>query len=96
MELIGKLGAFLKSQLSESDGSVSNTRVCILLVISFASGWITALVTKVQAPVSLPELGAFIGQVGLYVGGICTTLYAVNVTKEVLKSRDQGSGIRGQ
>jgi hypothetical protein len=91
MVIITNLGAFLKEQLSERDGTASNTRVCILLVICFASGWITALVTKVHGPVSLPELGAFVGQVGLYVGGICTTLYTVNAAKDVLNNRAANS-----
>lgn len=83
---------FLRSMLSESDGSVSSTRVWIGLVIAFASGWITALVTKVHGPVTLPELGAFVGQVGLYVSGICTTLYGINVAKDVLNKRATGAG----
>jgi hypothetical protein len=45
--------AFLRSQLSEVDGTVSNTRVCVLLVIVFALGWVTALVSKVNRPVTV-------------------------------------------
>ena len=90
-KVIGIATGFLRSLLSESDGSVSNTRVCICVVIAFASGWVTALVTKVHGPVALPELGAFIGQLGLYVSGICTTLYGLNVAKDVLNKRAPGA-----
>jgi hypothetical protein len=89
--------AFLRSQFSESDGTVSNTRVSIFVVIAFASGWITALVVKVPRPVLLPELGAFVGQLGLYVTGICTTLYAVNKAADVLNHRAPATpGASGQ
>jgi len=71
MNFLDKAAGFLRSQLSESDGSASNTRVCIFLVIAFALGWITALVTKVKAPVTVREIGDMMGPLGMFVGTIC-------------------------
>lgn len=96
MSWLDKIGGFLRSQLSESDGTVSNTRVCILLVICSASGWVTALVSKVKGPVNLPELGGFVGSLGMYVSGICASLYAINKGAEAWKNRADRPQDEGQ
>ena len=85
----GKALGFVRSMLSEADGTVSNTRVCIVIVIAFASGWVTALVTKVRGPVSLPELAAFVGQLGMYVSAICASLYGINKFADAWKNRGE-------
>jgi len=78
---------FIRSWLSESDGSVSNTRICVALVITFALGWVTALVVKVHGPVSVSDVAALLGPLGLFVTGITGTLYAVNKAADVLNNR---------
>lgn len=82
-----KILAFLRSMVSEGDGSISNTRVCIVIVIAFASGWVTALVTKVRGPVALPELSVFVENLGVYVSGICLALYGTNRFADAWKNR---------
>ncbi len=62
---------FLRSMLSEADGSVSSARFCIVLVVVFSLGWVTALVFHDKR---LPDLGA----VGGYVTLVCGSLYAIN------------------
>ena len=46
---------FFRSMLSESDGNVSSARFCIVLVVVFSLGWVTALVLHDR---KLPDLGA--------------------------------------
>jgi hypothetical protein len=62
---------FFRSLLSESDGNVSSARFCIVLVVVFSLGWVTALVLQDK---KLPDLGA----VGAYVTLVCGSLYAIN------------------
>ncbi len=62
---------FFRSLLSESDGNVSSARFCIVLVVVFSLGWVTALVLHDK---KLPDLGA----VGGYVTLVCGSLYAIN------------------
>lgn len=89
--MVKAIGDFLRSQFSEQDGSVSNTRVCIFVVIAFASGWVTALVTKVAGPVSVSEIGALLTPLGAYITGVCGSLYLINMgankAAEVLNNR---------
>lgn len=82
--------AFVHSWLSEPDGTISNARICVVIVIGFATGWMTALLMKVRGPVTVPELTAFVGQLGMYVGGICTSLYGVNKFADAWKNRGGG------
>ena len=92
MVAVNKALAFVSSMLSEADGTASTARVCILIVIAFASGWVTALVTKVPGPVSLIDLAAFVGQLGMYVSAICVSLYGVNKFSDALKNRADREG----
>ena len=62
---------FFRSMLSESDGNVSSARFCIVLVVIFSLGWVTALVAHDK---KLPDLGA----VGGYMTLVCGSLYAIN------------------
>jgi hypothetical protein len=78
---------FVRSWLSEADGTVSNTRVCISALIAFALGWVTALVVKVHGPVTVAEIGALLGPLGLFVGGISGSLYGINKFADAMKSR---------
>lgn len=69
---------FLRSMLSEDDGSVSNTRVCVTLVIVFVLGFVTALLWKVKTPVTVDEFCQAVGSLGLFAGGICGSMYGIN------------------
>jgi len=78
---------FFRSMLSEADGNVSCTRFCIVLVVVFSVGWVTALVAHDK---KMPDLGA----VGGYVTLVCGSLYAINRSAAVLdrKSRSTPGG----
>lgn len=78
---------FVRSMLSESDGSVSSTRCLIALTIVFALGWITGLLMKVHKPVSLGEVQSFVGTLTVFVTSICGSLYGINRAAEVLNNR---------
>ncbi len=75
---------FFRSMLSESDGNVSSSRVCMMLVIVFSLGWVTGLVLHDKR---LPDLGA----VGGYITLVCGTLYAINRGAAVLDRRSQST-----
>jgi len=73
---------FFRSMLSESDGNVSSSRVCMVLVVVFSLGWVTGLLLHDK---KLPDLGA----VGGYVTLVCGTLYAINRGAAVLDRKSQ-------
>ncbi len=75
---------FFRSMLSESDGNVSSSRVCIVLVVLFSLGWVTGLVLHDKR---LPDLGA----VGGYVTLICGPLYAINRGAAILDHKSQST-----
>jgi hypothetical protein len=75
---------FFRSMLSEPDGNVSSSRVCIVLVVIFSLGWVTGLVLHDK---KLPDLGA----VGGYVTLICGSLYAINRGAAILDHKSQST-----
>jgi uncharacterized membrane protein len=85
-----KSSSFVRSWLSEADGTVSNTRICVALVVTFALGWVTALVSKVPGPVSVAELSSILSPMAFFVTGITGTLYGVNKAADVLNNRNRG------
>lgn len=60
---------FMRSLLSEADGTGSSARFCMVLVVLFTLGWVTGLVVHEHR---LPDLGA----VGEYTVLVCGALYA--------------------
>jgi predicted cation transporter len=85
--MLQKIIAFLKSQFSESDGTVSNTRVCMFAIIMFTLGWGTALVTKIHTSVTVTELDGFLNAATFFVTGITGTLYAINKVADVANNK---------
>lgn len=75
---------FLRSMLSEPDGNVSSSRLCIVLVVLFSLGWVTGLVLHDK---KLPDLGA----VGAYVTLVCGSLYAINRGAAILDRKSQST-----
>jgi hypothetical protein len=75
---------FFRSMLSESDGNVSSSRFCIVLVVMFSLGWVTGLVLHDK---KLPDLGA----VGAYVTLVCGSLYAINRGAGILDHKTQST-----
>jgi hypothetical protein len=88
--------SFVRSWLSEADGTVSNTRICVALVIVFALGWVTALVIKIHAPVTMREFSDTLVPLGMFVTGITGTLYAVNKAADVFNNRADHASPSGQ
>lgn len=73
-----KLTAFIRSWLSEPNGTVSNTRICVALIVFFALGWITALVARVRGPIGVADLVTIFPPIGMFVTATAGTLYGVN------------------
>lgn len=73
---------FLRSMLSEADGTVSSARCCMVLVVVFSLGWVTALVIRDK---KLPDLSA----VGAYTTIVCGSLYAINRGAGLLDRKTQ-------
>jgi hypothetical protein len=84
----------VRSWLSEADGTGSNTRVCIAAVVFFALGWVTALITRVRGPVTVAEIASLLGPLGMFVTGICVSLYGINKFADAWGK--QGTGNREQ
>jgi hypothetical protein len=68
---------FVRSLLSEADGTGSSARFCIVMVVLFTLGWVTGLVVHEHR---LPDLGA----VGGYTALVCGALYGINRGAAVL------------
>jgi hypothetical protein len=73
---------FLRSMLSEQDGTVSSARFCIVSVVLVSLGWVTCLVLHDK---KLPDLG----QVGTFTTLICGSLYAINRSAAVIDRKSQ-------
>ncbi len=75
---------FLRSMLSEADGTVSSARVCMVLVVFASLGWVTCLVLHDKR---LPDLGL----VATYTTMVCGPLYAINRGASLMERKTQPS-----
>jgi hypothetical protein len=73
--------------LQEGDGSQSSSRLCMVLVVVFALGFITALLWKVRGPITVAEFCQAVGSLGMFTGGVCGALYGINRFGECLDNR---------
>ncbi len=73
---------FLRSMLSEPDGTASSARFCIVLVVLVSLGWVTWLVMHDR---KLPDLGV----VATYTTLVCGSLYAINRGSAVAERKGQ-------
>ncbi len=73
---------FLRSMVSEADGTVSSARVCIVLVVLASVGWVTCLVLHDK---KLPDLGL----VATYTTMVCGSLYAINRGASLMERKAQ-------
>lgn len=85
--MIGKLFSFLKSTLSERDGTGSNTRLCVMLIVVFALGWVTSLFSRVHGPVTVADIRELLPSMASFVGLVCGPLYAINKAADVMNNR---------
>ncbi len=82
---------FMRSMLSEADGTASSTRFCTVLVIAFTLGFASALLWKIHAPVTVAEWCQALGALTLFATGICGALYGINRAADVLNNRAPGA-----
>ena len=78
---------FLRSQLSDKDGTVSNTKVCILLVITSALSWISCLLYKLHTVVTVTDIVTFVGSVGTFVTMLCGVLAGLKYSADAVNNR---------
>jgi hypothetical protein len=81
---------YLRSMLSEADGTGSSTRFCCVAVIVFTLGFASALIWKIHAPVTVAEFCQALGALTLFATGICGSLYAINRAADVFNNRANG------
>lgn len=78
---------FLRSQLSDKDGTVSNTKVCILLVITSALSWISCLLYKLHTVVTVTDIVTFVGSVGTFATMLCGVLAGLKYSADAVNNR---------
>jgi len=96
-----KMPPFLKSTLSEPDGSGSAVRVWISAIVGFVVGTGVALVSHIHGPVTVADFDSFLGAAGLFIATVAGPLYLINKGANVLNknptdpsnnSKDQNQG----
>ncbi len=70
---------WVRSTLSGTNGMMSTARLCVVLVVCAAIGWVTYLVCKNNA---LPDLTSLT----IFVGSVITSVYTPNKITEIVKS----------
>ena len=85
---------FFRSQLSDKDGTVSNTKVLLLLIIVNVLSWISALVgvyifyiAKSHSTVAMPDIVAFLGAVGTFATLLCGVLAGMKYSADAVNNR---------
>ena len=78
---------FLRSQLSDKDGTVSNTKVCVLMVIVFVLSWVSCLLYKLHTPVTVTDIVTFIGAAGTFAALIIGTMAGMKYTADAVNNR---------
>ena len=84
--MVSAIKAWLREVLSE-DGVGSSSRLCLLLVVVFACGWITGLLFLVRSPLRLSEVAEFVGALTGFVSAIAAATYGVNRLTEAWSNR---------
>ena len=78
---------FVRSMLSERDGTASNTRFCLVIVVIFVLGFATALLWKIHAPVTVAEFCQAMGALGTFVTVFGGVLYGINRVAQSFDNR---------
>ncbi len=78
---------FLRSQLSDKDGTVSNTKVCVLALVIAVISWVTCLLYKLHTIVTVTDIVTFLGAAGTFTALICGTLSAMKYTADAVNNR---------
>ncbi len=78
---------FFRSQLSDKDGTVSNTKVCVLMVVTAVLAWVTCLFWKLHTPVTVTDIVTFVGAAGTFAALLCGTLAGMKYTADAVNNR---------
>jgi hypothetical protein len=78
---------FLRSQLSDKDGTVSNTKVCVLMIVTAVLSWITCLLWKLHTPVTVTDIVTFIGAAGTFTALLVGTMAGMKYTADAVNNR---------
>lgn len=85
---------FLRSQLSDKDGTVSNTKVCLFLIINYVLAWVSALVfvylkyvLQGHGTVAMADIVAFLGAVGTFATMLCGVLASLKYGSDAINNR---------
>jgi hypothetical protein len=78
---------FLRSQLSDKDGTVSNTKVCVLIVVIAVVSWVSCLLYKLHAVVTVTDIVTFLGSAGTFATMLCGTLAALKYGADSINNR---------
>jgi len=78
---------FLRSQLSDKDGTVSNTKVCILMIVTAVLSWVSCLLYKLHTPVTVTDIVTFIGAAGTFSALLVGTMAGMKYTADAVNNR---------
>jgi hypothetical protein len=85
---------FLRSQLSDKDGTVSNTRVLLVLIVSHVLAWVSALVClyawfviKTHSPVTMTDIVTFVGSAATFATVLGGTLTLIKTGGDAVNNR---------
>ena len=78
---------FLRSQLSDKDGTVSNTKVCVLMIVIAVLSWVSCLLYKLHTPITVTDIVTFVGSAGTFAALICGTLAGMKYTADAVNNR---------
>ncbi len=85
MNYIEKFLSFVKSVLSEPDGTGSSTRVCMIALVFFVIGVGTTFVLRMHTPVTPSDVCNIFTSLGVFIVTTCGPLYAINKGAEAWK-----------
>ena len=82
---------FLRSVLSEDDGSGSSTRLIMVMLVSFIVGVGSAFAFKVHGPVTLAEYGQFLTSASAFIMATCGPLYLINKGADAINNKTEAT-----
>ena len=78
---------FLRSQLSDKDGTVSNTKVCVAMIVTAVVAWVSCLFYKLHTPVTVTDIVTFLGAAGTFTALVCGTLAGLKYGSDAINNR---------
>lgn len=78
---------FLRSQLSDKDGTVSNTKVCVLMIVVAVLSWVSCLLYKLHTPITVTDVVTFVGSAGTFAALLIGTMAGMKYTADAVNNR---------